>query len=324
MSGSFILRRFIHTIFTLFLVLSMMWAMFRLLPGDPLVIFLGQGELSPEILDGIREAWGLNDPLYVQYFYYIRNFLTGDLGMSFFFREPVAELLITPLLNTMLLMLPAVIISIVLGIGLGSWLGWRHGSKAEVAGSVLLLVPRTMPNFWVAIVALSLFSYNLGWFPTGGMRTMAFVPENAVQALPGYDVAIHLMLPLIVAIVLFVSDPAMIMRTSMVEVTKDEFVTYGRSRGLRETALKRLARRNALLPVVTYSAIMVGYGFGGQVLLETVFSWPGMGRLMVNAVNHRDYPLAQAAFFLMAAIVIILNFVVDLLYVVLDPRVNHD
>lgn len=244
--------------------------------------------------------------------------------MSFFFRKPVAELLIAPLLNTMLLMLPAVIISIVLGIGLGSWLGWRHGSKAEVAGSVLLLIPRTMPNFWVAIVALSLFSYNLGWFPTGGMRTMAFVPENAVQSLPGYDVAIHLMLPLIVAIVLFVSDPAMIMRTSMVEVTKDEFVTYGRSRGLRETALKRLARRNALLPVVTYSAIMVGYGFGGQVLLETVFSWPGMGRLMVNAVNHRDYPLAQAAFFLMAAIVIILNFVVDLLYVVLDPRVNHD
>lgn len=324
MSGSFLIRRLIHTIVTLFMVLTMMWCLFRLIPGDPLVIFLGQGELSPEILDGIREAWGLNQPLYVQYFSYIKNFVTGDLGMSFFFRKPVADLLWEPLLNTLILMVPAVLIAIALGIGIGSWLGWRHGQKSEALGSVLLLIPRTMPNFWIAIVALSLFSYHLGWFPTGGMRTMAFIPESPIQELPGYDVAIHLILPLMVAIILFTSDPALIMRTSMVEVTKEDFVTFGRARGMRDGSLKRLARRNALLPVVTYSAIMIGYAFGGQVLLETVFSWPGMGRLMVNAVNHRDYPLAQAAFFLMAFIVIILNFIVDILYVVLDPRVSHE
>jgi peptide/nickel transport system permease protein len=319
-----IVGRLFHTVVTLFLVLSMMWALFRLVPGDPLVIFLGQGELAPEQLNQLRAAWGLDQPLWVQYFHYLRNFVTADLGTSFFFRRPVLEVLVEPLLNTLILMLPAVLIAIGAGIAFGSRLGWRRGSRSEAVWNLVILVPRAIPVFWLAIILLVVFSYQLGWFPIGGMKTMAFIPHTWWEALPGYDLLRHLALPLLVAVLTFISDPLLIMRTSMIDVADEDFVTFARARGLPEKKVRRLAQRNALMPVITYSAIMVGFAFGGQLLLEVVFSWPGMGRLMVNAVYHRDYPVAQAAFFLMAAVVIILNFVVDMLYLYLDPRVSYE
>ena len=321
---TFIARRLAHTIVTLVLVLTMMWCLFRLVPGDPLVIFLGQGELAPEVLERIRRDWGLDQPLIVQYFAYLRNFLTGDLGTSFLFRRPVTEIIGDPLVNTLILMMPSVVLSIVIGIVVGTWLGWKRGERIEAIANLMVLVPRALPVFWLAIMVLVLFSYQLGWFPIGGMETMAFVPETWWQELPGYDLAIHLALPVLVGILHFVADPLMIMRTSMIEVAKEDFVTFARAKGLREIDVRRIARRNALMPVLTYSAIMIGFAFGGQVLLEVVFSWPGMGRLMVDSVNNRDYPVAQAAFFLMAAVVIVLNFVVDLLYLLLDPRVSYE
>lgn len=308
----------------MFLVLTMMWALFRLVPGDPLVIFLGQGELSPGELEQLRAAWGLDQPWWVQYLQYIYNFVTGDLGQSFYFRRPVTEVLWEPLVNTLILMLPAVTIAIGLGVFLGSRLGWRRGSRLEALSNLAILVPRAVPVFWLAIIVLVLFSYELGWFPIGGMETIAFIPQTWWERLPGFDLIYHLVLPLFVAVLVFLSDPLLIMRTSMIEVAQDDFVTYARARGLREKKVRQIAQRNAMMPVITYSAIMVGFAFGGQVLLEVVFSWPGMGRLMVNSVHHRDYPVAQAAFFLMAGVVIVLNFIVDILYLYLDPRVSYE
>jgi peptide/nickel transport system permease protein len=168
------------------------------------------------------------------------------------------------------------------------------------------------------------FAYGLGWFPTAGMRTPAFIPETRLEQLPGYDLAIHMALPLLAAVIYFVTDPLMIMRTSMLEVAGDDFVTFARATGLPERRVRHLARRNAILPVLTYTAIMVSFAFGGQVLLEVVFSWPGMGRLMVSSVTQRDYPVAQAAFFFMAVVVIVLNLVLDMLYAVLDPRITYE
>ncbi len=320
----FVIRRFIQTVITMFLVLSMMWALFRLVPGDPLVIFLGQGELAPQELERIRAAWGLDQPGWVQYLQYIYNFMTGDLGQSFYFRRPVTEVLWEPLVNTLILMLPAVTIAIGLGVFLGSRLGWRRGSRLEALSNLAILIPRAVPVFWLAIIVLVLFSYQLGWFPIGGMETIAFIPQTWWERLPGFDLLYHLALPLLVAVLVFLSDPLLIMRTSMIEVAQDDFVTYARARGLHESKVRNIARRNALMPVITYSAIMVGFAFGGQVLLEVVFSWPGMGRLMVNSVHHRDYPVAQAAFFLMAGVVVLLNFIVDILYLYLDPRVSYE
>lgn len=319
-----LVRRLLHTAITLFLVLTGMWCLFRLVPGDPLVIFLGQGELGPVELARIRAEWGLDQPLSTQYLAYVKNFMTGNLGMSFVFRQPVSDILVTPVLNSLLLMLPAILIAIALGVLLGSHLGWRRGAGIERWGNMIVLVPRTLPVFWLGIIVLVVFAYGLNWFPIGGMRTPAFIPETWWQQLPGFDVAHHLVLPFAVAVLHLVSEPLMIMRTSMIEVINEDYITFAHARGLPDSAVRRIARRNALMPVVTYSAVMAGFAFGGQVLLEVVFAWPGVGRLMVDSVIQRDYPVAQAAFFLMASAIILLNLVADFAYLVLDPRVKLD
>jgi peptide/nickel transport system permease protein len=320
----FLGRRLIQTVFTLFAVVTLMWGLFRLIPGDPTTIFLGSGELPPDAVEALRKSWGLDAPLWQQYLDYLRNLVTGNLGLSFYYRRPVLEILLPALWNTLLLMGFAVTAATLIGIAVGSWLGWRRGDKTEQIGTLMVLIPRALPIFWIGILLQMAFAYGLGWFPTGGMRTPAFIPESPLQELPGYDVGIHMVLPLLAAVIYFVTDPLMIMRTSMLEVAGDDFVTFARATGLPEHRVRRLARRNAILPVLTYTAIMVSFAFGGQVLLEVVFSWPGMGRLMVDSVTQRDYPVAQAAFFFMAVVVIVLNLVLDMLYAVLDPRITYE
>ncbi|MGH8432307.1 MAG: ABC transporter permease [Solimonas sp.] len=317
-------RRSLHTLLTLAAVLTVMWGLFRLIPGDPVAVLLGTGQLGPEDVAKLRQAWALDQPLYQQYLNYLGNFITGDLGISFQFRRPVLEVVLPTMMNTLILMGPAIVIASAIGVAVGAWLAWRRGTAADSIGGLLVLLPRSLPIFWIGILFLMVFAYWLNLLPIGGMRTPGFYPESFVESLPGYDLAIHLVMPLAVAILYFVADPLMIMRTSTLEASTEDYILYARAAGLRERDVRGIARRNALLPVVTYSAIMVSFAFGGQVLLEVVFSWPGMGRLMVQAVSHRDYPVAQAAFFFMAAIVILFNLAVDMLYAFLDPRISYE
>ena len=315
------LSRLAQSILTLWVLATLVFLMFRLLPGDPTTALLGTGQLPPGAVEQLRREWSLDDPLPVQYLRYIGNLLTGNLGLSFVYRRPVGEIILPALWNTGLLMLPALVLAIVAGVIAGSWLGWRRGSVWEGVGSLLVLVPRAVPAFWIGILLLLVFSYRLDWFPSGGMRTPAFVPETAIEGIPGYDVALHMVLPVAAAALYFLADPLMIMRTAMIETRSQDFVAYARARGLPDRQVMRIARRNALLPVVTYIAIMVSFAFGGQVLLEVVFSWPGMGRLMVASVTQRDYPVAQAAFILMAVLVVVVNVATDVAYTYLDPRI---
>jgi len=317
-------RRAAHTAVTLALLLVFMFVLFRLIPGDPTTLLLGTGELTAEAQQRLRAQWGLDQSMLEQFISYGRNLLSGELGLSFYYRRPVTEVIAPMLANTLLLMLPIVVLAIGLGIATGTWLGWRRGERVEELGAVLVLVPRALPVFWTGIVFLSLFAYKLQWFPIGGIRETFFYPESWYQFIPYYDVLRHLVLPVATGVLASMADPLMIMRTSLIEVRDEEFMILARARGLSTRNLQRLARRSAFLPVLTYSAIMVGFAFGGQVLLEVVFTWPGMGRLMVNSVTQRDYPVAQAAFFLMAAVVIALNFAVDLIYGWLDPRIRYE
>lgn len=319
----YIASRLAQTVVTLLAVLTLMWGMFRLLPGDPTTVFLGSGELPPDALAALRHSWGLDAPLYQQYLDYLRNLLTGELGVSFYYRRPVLDVLLPMLWNTVMLMGITLVLATVIGVVVGAYLGWKRGQRIETIGSLLVLVPRSLPVFWIGIMLAMIFSYWLAWFPIGGLRTPAFIPETPVQNLPGYDVAQHMFLPVLTSVIYFVSDPLMIMRTSMLEVTEEDFIMFARARGLRERSVRKMARRNAIGPVLTYLAIMVSFAFGGQVLIEVLFSWPGMGSLMVNSVAQRDYPVAQAAFFLMAVITILLNLAVDVLYVFIDPRVHY-
>ncbi len=320
----FLGRRLIQTIVTLLAVVTLMWGLFRLLPGDPTTVFLGSGELAPDAIEALRTSWGLDAPLWRQYVDYVLNLVTGNVGTSFYYRRPVLEILMPMLWNTVLLMGFAVTAATLVGIAVGSWLGWRRGDATEQLGTLAVLIPRALPVFWIGILLQMAFAYGLGWFPIGGIHTPAFIPETPLEQLPGYDVARHMVLPLLTAVIYFVTDPLMIMRTSMLEVAGDDFLVFARATGLPERRVRRLARRNAILPVLTYTAIMVSFAFGGQVLLEVVFSWPGMGRVMVSSVTQRDYPVAQAAFFLMAVVVILLNLVLDMLYAVLDPRITYE
>ncbi|MFZ0852945.1 MAG: ABC transporter permease [Hyphomicrobiaceae bacterium] len=320
----FAARRTVHTAVTLVLLLAFMFVLFRLIPGDPTTLLLGTGELTLEAQQRLRAQWGLDQPLFEQLIAYCRNLISGELGLSFYYRRPVTEVIAPMLINTVILMVPVLVLAIGLGIAIGTWLGWRRGERVEELGAVLVLIPRALPVFWTGIVLLSLFAYKLQWFPIGGIREAFFYPEAWYQYLPYYDVLRHLVLPVATGVLASMADPLMIMRTSLIEVRDEEFMVLARARGLSTRSLQRLARRSALLPVLTYSAVMVGFAFGGQVLLEVVFTWPGMGRLMVNSVTQRDYPVAQAAFFLMASVVIVLNLIVDLLYGWLDPRIRHD
>jgi peptide/nickel transport system permease protein len=317
-------RRAAHTAVTLAMLLVFMFVLFRLIPGDPTTLLLGTGELTLEAQQQLRTQWGLDQTMFEQLIAYARNLLSGELGLSFYYRRPVTEVIAPMLINTLILMVPIIVLAIGVGIAIGTWLGWRRGERVEELGAVLVLIPRALPVFWTGIVFLSLFAYKLQWFPIGGIRETFFFPETWYQQLPYYDLVRHLILPVATGVLASMADPLMIMRTSLIEVRDEEFMLLAKARGLTTRSLQRLARRAAILPVLTYSAIMVGFAFGGQVLLEVVFTWPGMGRLMVNSVTQRDYPVAQAAFFLMAAVVIVLNLIVDLLYGWLDPRIRND
>jgi peptide/nickel transport system permease protein len=321
LSGRYVVSRVVQTLLILFMVLSLMWILFRGLPGDPASMYIS-GRLSPDDIEAIRKLWGLDAPLHVQYFSYIRNLFKGDFGISFYYRESVFRIIGPRFLNTLMLMGPAMIMSIILGTVLGSYLGWKRGSKRERVGVILSLFMRSFPIYLSGILALMLFTHYLGLFPLGGMRTIGGTHLSWFQQF--LDMTHHLVLPLVVAIIYFMGDIVVISRTSMLELIGEEFLQFARARGLTDSKVRRIALRNAIIPIVTYSTIMVGFAFGGQVLLEIVFSWPGIGRLMVNSVMRTDYPVAQAAFFIMAAAVIVANLIVDLLYCYLDPRITFE
>jgi peptide/nickel transport system permease protein len=318
---AYILRRLGQTAIVLFAVLALMWVLFRLIPGDPTTMYVS-GRLTPEEIASLRKLWGLDAPLYLQFIRYCFNLLKGNLGMSFSYREPVVTLTLPRLLNTLVLMAPAMIMGMIVGTLLGSYLGWRRGTKREKVGITLSFLLRSFPVYLIGILAIMIFSYHLGWFPLGGMRTIGFFPSSWIEKALGFGH--HLVLPVAVALLYFMGDVVVIARTSILELIGEEFLEFAKARGLPDSKVRRMAMRNAIIPVVTYSTIMVGFALGGQVLLEVVFSWPGVGALLVESVTKHDYPVAQAGFFIMAVGVIGSNLIVDLLYGYLDPRITYD
>jgi len=317
----YILSRSTQSVITLLAVLTLLWVLFRALPGDPAGIYIS-GRLSPQDIEALRESFGLNEPLYIQYVKYMRSFFSGNFGVSFHYREPAMQIIGPRLFNTVMLMGPAMIMAIICGSFIGSYLGWRRGSKREKIGAILSLSVRAFPIYLSGIIALMIFSHYLGWFPLGGMRTIGGISFSWVDSF--LDITHHMLLPLIVAFLYFIGDIVVISRTSMLELIGEEFLDFAKAKGLGDRKVRRIARRNAIIPVITYATVMIGFAFGGQVLLEIVFSWPGLGRLLVNSVTRHDYPVAQAAFFIMATAVIIGNFIVDILYGYLDPRITYE
>ncbi|MCB1549335.1 MAG: ABC transporter permease [Hyphomicrobiaceae bacterium] len=319
----YLLRRLVLFFFVIVAVLTILFAILRILPGDPTSIFV-DSNFSEEMVRQQRVLWGLDDPWWVQYLRYMRNMLTFDFGRSFFQNQPVSEIILEKLGNTAAMIIPSVIISVILGATLGSWLGWKRGTKREALTVFLLLFARSTPSFFVGIVVLMIFSYWLGWFPPGGMVSIGGGGDSFWSTVFSLDFLHHLILPMLVLMTREVTSPALLLRSTMLEVRGSDFLEILRAKGLPEKRIMVHATRNALLPLVTDIAVMMGFIFQGQVLLEIIFAWPGIGRELVTALGDLDYPIVQAAFYVMALTILTFNLVADLLYGVIDPRVVYD
>lgn len=321
MDRQYVLQRFIQMIFTLWIVMTIIFFMFRLIPADPAALLV-DSSLTPEAQQQLREFWGIDKPVMTQYFVYLGNLIQLDFGRSFFYRVPVMEVLGPFLLNSLVLMIPAVLLATIAAIAVGGYMGWKRGSLIERWGVTIPLFLHGVPLYWLGLIALIIFSFWLGWFPSSGMRQLGYSADSIWDVYLNTDFLRHLILPMLTAAIYFAASPLILMRTSMIEVQNEEFLDVIRAKGVSENTVIRHAMRNALLPVVTYLALLATVAVAGSVLLETVFSWPGIGRALVEAVNTQDYPLAQAAFFMWSASVIFMYFLIDILYHKLDPRIS--
>lgn len=318
----YIAVRILLLLFVIFCIMTIMFGLIKFMPGDPTTVFF-DSNYSQEMVERQKKQWGLTDPLMVQYLRYLKNMATFDFGNSFFQIQPVRQIVLSKLLNTTVMMVPALILSCLLGTFLGGAAGWRRGSKFESATVTTSLFLRSAPSFFVGILVLMVFCYKLRWLPSGGMITPGST-AGFWSTIFSLDFLKHLILPTLVLTSREITGPTMLLRTSMLEVKGSEFLDLLRAKGLPEFHIIRHATRNAMIPLVTYIAVMTGLTFQGQVLLEIIFAWPGIGREIVTALNDLDYPVAQGAFYLMSLTILAMNFVADLLYGFIDPRITYD
>jgi peptide/nickel transport system permease protein len=306
----------------LWVVATLTFLLFRLMPGDPTLNFL-----SPTFTDETRAAllksFGLDKPLWEQYLIYLGQLLRGDFGRSFLQQAPVADVLLAALPNTAILTLVSLCLAYAFGIIAGAFLAFRRGALVEATAIPVALATRAAPEFWLGMLVLALFAFQLGWFPTGGAVSPGGSLGSLGTRLTSADFWWHLCLPALTLTLFLQGLPLLLMRATMLEVMNDEFIVMARMKGLsRWSIVMRHAARNALLPVVTAFALGLGASIGGNVVIETVFAWPGIGRVLVQAVQGADYPVAQGAFIMIAFVLVIMNTVADLAYAWLDPRVS--
>lgn len=317
--------RTVQTVFMLWLLLTFLFFFFRMMPGGFENIMLFQGA-TPEQIEQFRESWGLNDPLYVQYWNYLVNFVHLDVGTSVQFRTPVWDFVKMRIFNSFILIAPAITIAYVIGVVYGTILGMNIGSKLDKHGLVPFISFAAFPEFFLAIVAIVIFSGTLGWFPSHGMitpDTYTMYREFAWwRPYLTWDFLHHYLLPFGVITLRYIFLPLVIMRTSVVDVVNTGYTQYHRLSGLPKFRRMKHIGKHSIIPVLTLYPVSMTRALGGLVLVEMVFNWPGIGYTLVSAVLARDFPVVQFVFFLVAAFIIIANFLVDIAYGIIDPRVS--
>lgn len=334
--SDYLLRKIGFAIATLIVVVVFNFFLFRILPGDPVKLIIHSPRMTREAQERIRLSFGLDRPIWLdvealkdgdlglafntQFTAYVRNLLRGDLGISFATRGDVAELLRERLWRTVVLIVLGEILAIGFGIALGMLAAWRRGSKLDTGILLWGLFTWAMPTFFFGIILIMLAR---GVLPVGGMSTPGLRPDDGWVFWK--DVGRHLILPTTTLTLLYMSEYMLIMRSSVVEVLSEDYILTAKAKGLSTFEIFRShALKNSMLPMVTIIALTLGYTVGGAIQVETVFSWPGIGRLMFEAVQKRDYPVLQGSFLILAVSVILANLLADLLYTLLDPRVQPD
>jgi ABC-type dipeptide/oligopeptide/nickel transport system permease component len=319
----FVIRRFFHSLITIWVIATLVFLLFRAMPGDP-ALRIVDPTFPAETRQQLLAKFGLDRPVTEQYVLYLRNLLVGDLGVSFFSRRPVAVELGDRVMNTVVLALGSFLFAYPLGIAGGAFLAARRGTWIESVGITIALFFRSAPLFWTAMIAVTIFSFYLGWLPHSGMRSIGYQAANDFEKFVNLDFARHMILPVVVSGLYFMALPMLLLRNTVLETLNEDYIELARAKGLPERVVMfRHAVRNAILPVVTAAAVYIGLALGGMTVIEVVFSWPGLGRTIVQAVQRLDFPVAQGAFLILALMVLLMNFIADLLYVYLDPRISY-
>lgn len=328
--GGYVLSKLGWAAVTIAVVLTFNFLLFRVLPGDPAKAGAHDPRLNRDVVAAIRERFGLDkevfldldggNPLDTQYFAYLGALSRGDLGVSYNYRDrEVVDLLGDSLLNTLWLVLPSQVLAIVLGVLLGLIAAWRRRTPIDVGALTFSLFMWSLPTFFLGIVLLFL---GANWFglPTAGRATVGFEATSFWETT--VDLLRHLLLPTLTLTLVLLGEYMLIMRSSVLEVFSEDYILTARAKGLSTFRIIRdHALRNAMLPLVTLIALNLGFTVSGAIQVESVFSWPGLGSLTVQAVDQRDYPVLQGAFLLLAVAVVIANLFAELIYSTLDPRV---
>jgi peptide/nickel transport system permease protein len=318
----FLVRRLAQLIPVALAIATLNFLLLHLAPGDAADIVAGQaGHATPEFVAQLRRDFGLDRPLYEQYLIYVARLVSFDLGYSFVYQRPVAELILERLPATLLLMIAAITVAIAFGVVLGVVAAKNRGSLVDNVISVGALVIYAMPVFWLGLMLIVFFSITLGALPSGGMTDVRAAPTGFAYVA---DVARHAILPILTMALFYVAIYTRLMRASMLEVYALDFITTARAKGVPERRVAwSHAARNALLPVVTLAGLQFGHLLGGSVLVETVFGWPGLGRLVFDSLLQRDLNLLLGLLFVSSVVVVLANLAADLTYGLLDPRIVH-
>ena len=314
------LRKFWQALLTLFVVAVFNFALFRVLPGDPVKLLARSGMLSAEAIAQLRHSLGLDQSIWTQFVIYLRNIATGKLGISFTYRRPVMDILQERMTNTLILLAFATVLVVFIGVAVGVIAASRRGSKVDGGVIVTSLLFWSLPTFWVGLVLVILLGVYCHAFPISGMFSPGVDPawDNAG------DLLRHLVLPTITLALVDMGQFVLITRSTLVDVLTEDYILTAKAKGLsRREVLWKHGVPNALLPIITTTALYVSLVVGGAIQVETVFSWPGMGRLMYDAVLRRDYPLLEASFLISAVVVVFSNFFSDIVYLLIDPRVKE-
>jgi peptide/nickel transport system permease protein len=335
--SNYILYKIGFAVITLLAVLLFNFVLFRILPGDPIKLIVHSPRMTREAQERMRASFGLDKPVWLdverlesgdvlgaldtQFTAYLRNLARGDLGISFATRGAVADLLKQRVWRTVVLVFLGDVIAIVAGMAIGLIGAWRRGTRLDAGILMLALFTWALPTFFMGIILVLLL--GRGRLPVGGMVTPGLGPADGLAY--WIDVGEHLVMPTIAMAIVYTGEYILIMRSGVMEVLAEDYILTAKAKGLSTLRILRdHALKNAMLPMVTMIALTFGYTVGGAIQVETVFSWPGLGRLMYDSVQKRDYPVLQGTFLLLAVTVIIANLLADILYSVLDPRVKAE
>lgn len=325
--ATYLVRRLLHTLLVILGASLLVFALIHMIPGDPALVILGT-DATPAEVERLHTVLGLNEPLPVQFVRYLGRIVQGQFGDSIFQHEPVMKLIAERLPATIELTVTAMLIAIILGVVTGLISATRPYSFFDAVSALLALGGVAMPVFWLGMLAILLFALKLNWLPSFGRSVgvgeavLEFFRTGSGEAM--WQAIQHLILPALTLGAFSAALISRLVRSAMLEVLNQDYIRTARAKGLLEfRVVTHHALRNGLIPVVTVVGLQVGVLLGGAVITETIFAWPGLGRLLINAISQRDYPLIQGIVFVAALIVSLINLLVDLLYAWLNPRVGY-